>query len=339
MATHIVTPITPPIIDDERFSSNGMVPSAALATRLAETFNFIGARAKKLVFCRAQPLYAVSYGSGGATEFWPLRFRTGENTTGLRILAGLALTDFGFVSAPEFSCSVKTEAAVTVASKTWKYSGFSSSATVLPTDIHHIHDTITGLSPGTAYQISNTVLNGGKLVYLAIAELESRHVNDATTAVCNPGEILPDGPIYDSHVQDLVEANNELWRHNGAQLISWAAPYDLNSAPQITATSYTAVTAAGGGFNLFTQYHNTVNRSTIPVRFAFYTRRASGVGTCSMKFTDGTNSLEITGMTGGWSTTTAGTIPPQNGTNWTLQAKVTSGTFEIYAACLYEWET
>lgn len=352
MARNHTTTTTPALIDDERFSSNGMVPSAPLMQHLAGAFNFVACRAKKLVLCRAQDLVPCDTGSSLVVRVWPTWFRTGENTTGLRVLAGMAPTDLvaAFSLATEYHMYIRDSADVNVVDKAWKYLGTSVGSDVAPGEIHHIYDQIDGLTPNTDYLFVNELLYGARLAYLTVVELESTYADSTVAGVCSPGQLLPEHPIYDSHIGDLVDANNRLWKHNGAQLISHTTDYRDTNGPTVTSATYinpmdgvsTTVTASSSGWKLYTQYHNTTNRTTVPVKMAVKVLRTVGAGTCDLKFTDGTNSITITGMDGtttsGWATTT-GTLPPQAGTKWDVHMKVTSGTFIFQSLSLYEFET
>lgn len=350
MTKHVNTPITPTVIDDERFSSNGMVPSAALMRRLADGFNFVSGRCKKQVFVKAQALDSVSPGEA-AQIFWCGYFRTGENTTGLRVAAGLGYTDFGFSTSPYMQLTIRDTVPATIISPKWTFGGSGGGATVTPSEIHNVQDFVTGLSANTEYQWYAEHAQGARLVYLSLTEGESRHSDDTITAVCNPALYPVEGPIYDSHIADLVEANNKLWRHNGAHLISWCSPGDPDDATAFSSTTYknaidfasATVTAATPGWNLFTQYHNTANRTTVPVKMAIKSERASGAGTLDVKLTDGTNSITITGIGAGssttWQTSVAANIPAQGGTKWDLHAKVSSGTHRITGLSLFSFET
>lgn len=350
MTKHLNTPIVPTVVDDERFSSNGMLPNAALMRRLADVFNFVAGKCKKQVFLKAQPLDAVQAGEP-AQVFWGGYFRTGENTTSIRVCAGLGFTDYGFVTAPYMQLIVKNTVPTTVLSPKWTFAGSGGGSVITPAEIHYIQDNVTGLSTNTEYQWHVEQANGARLVFLSLTETDSRYADDTVTAVCNPALFPAEGPIYDAHIADLIEANNKLWRHNGAHLISWCSPGDPDDTTALTATSYTnaidlsstTITGATPGWNLQTRYHNTVNRTTIPVKMAIKSERASGVGTLDVKLTDGTNSITITGIGAGspttWQTSVAANIPAQNGTKWDLHAKVSSGSHRITGLSLFEYET
>ena len=211
MPKHLVSPILPPLVDDERFNRNGMIPNAVLMRRVAEGMNFISHRCKKQVFLRCQALNNVDGGGSAAELLWPVYFRTGEATTGLRVAAGLCLSDFDWkgaaLSPPEFKITVKDSGGSTVTTKGWQFGGTTGTATVAPDDLHHINDTITGLSANTEYYLVIETLSGARAVFLAVVESQSRYADDTVANVCDPSQLVAEGPIYDIHLQDLIGAD------------------------------------------------------------------------------------------------------------------------------------
>ena len=91
---------------------------------------------------------------------------------------------------------------------------------------------VTGSTSGIGLETARLlVAEGARVVYLTVTERDTQHADDTVTAVCDPGEYTPEAPIYDAHVGDLVDANNRLWKHNGAQLITWTCDYSESLAP------------------------------------------------------------------------------------------------------------
>ena len=351
MSKHLTLPFAPPLVDNERFNMNGNVPSAAVGKRLAETFNFVSGRCKKQVLLKVQPLFEVAAGSATLQYLWSTYFVTGENTTRLVVIAGLALTDYAFSSIPTMTIRVNSGTSSTqVASIGLVFAGSVASTSVAPDQINYKQSEITGLSPNTAYNIQCSISEGLRPVFLSVAEGPSNHADDTVTAVCDPGQYVAEGAIYDAQISDLVEANNELWQHNGAHLVNWAA-YGVDEdvkAPLVNWTNYanivngaSPISQASPGWNLQTLYHNTVNRTTVPVRAAVKVLRTTGTGTFDWRFTDGTNTVGATGASGSgtqWLIAN-GTIPAQAGTKWDFHAKVSSGSWLVQAVCLLEYET
>ena len=138
-----------------------------------------------------------------------------------------------------------------------------------------------------------------------------------------------------------------MWRHNAGpvmQFVGYDDSYDsrfLSLGIQTTYTnlfdkSSTTVTANTPGYKINLQYHNSVNQSGVPVCLAIY---ATGTGAgAAFRATDGTNSLEITGITSlDWYRVT-GTMPATENQKWDFQGKTAAGedSLHVYSACIYE---
>lgn len=329
-------------------------PSAMV--RLADAMNYAACRQKKLVAWRAQNFRAVTGGSSAAINIWPFFFRTGEVTSKLIVYAGLVQTPFAAASPPQLRCRVipgisgGTAVNATNGEGTIYFDAASAGATVTASEVTHKRFVITGLSADTEYRIVNECTNGMCVVYMVIYEAPSRHADDTVAGVCGTGKYQAQGPIYDEHIADLVDANNRLWKHNGAHLLSWACDYEAQSAgvgvPVITVnTSYTDVYSRD--FYIATLYHNTRRRTTaatqVPVVMAVHSERTGGTGTLDVRLYDGTNSIEVTGIADSGAIAwvkASGTLPAQLA-NYRLQAKQSNGTttHRIYGVSLFEYES
>jgi hypothetical protein len=355
VANHIVRSyVWSPLLHNQRFNRNGMLPHASGLRLIADDFNFISHRHKKMIQTQTQPLNAVqSSKTTTAVNPWPCYFRTGEVSSQLRIVLGLAPASGHGAGREECYVTIRDETGAATFGTEYFVARSDGSSTVTPGALYHMDRVVTGLTPNNEYSLLWT-LNFARLAYLAVSEEPDRGANDATTGVCNPAAFQAESEIYDAHIGDLVDANNKLWRHNGAHLITACPSYDYATASSLsttTSTSYvnvydgvsTTVTAGTAGFNIFAQYHNTTNRTTVPVKFAYCLDRTAGAGTTSIQITDGTNKIEVTGIgdnAGLWATTT-GTIPAPAGTKWDIQYKVSVGTTtaKFLGAALFEWES
>lgn len=357
MANHNVrTYHWPAIIPDQRFNRNTMLPNAALMRRLADTFNFVAARQKKHIAAYTQPLNDFKDGAGAGTSyFWPTYFRTGEATDKIRLCIGWGPVASTTVGAGMYFLLTDITYGATSDTKLYSAPDVVGSA-VVPSSIMHTQ-TLIDVTPNTEYKTSFTTSSGVTPLYFSLAEAPVALADDSLTGICNPGAFVAEGPIYDAHIADLIDANNKLWRHNGSHLISYIGFCDFSVGGATTCytnststTTYNnvqdssaSVTDTSPGWKLYTTYHATANRTTIPVQMAVQVDRTAGTGTLDIKFTDGTNSVSITGIGDNgdttWATTT-GTIPVQNGTKWDLHWKVSSGTttFRIKGASLFTYE-
>jgi len=354
MTKHLVNPNLPPLQHAEQ-QVNATQPSGNVLRRVAEGFNYVSCRQKKLILDRAQNLLAVTGGSSAAIVAWPAYFRTGENTTALEVCLGITKTSFGAVSPPRANCIVFDPSDLsTVASADIYFDGANAGTSVTPDEISHQRLLITGLSPNTEYGFRNELTQGMTLVYQTVAEATVRHADDTVTGVVSPAKYPVGGPIYDEHIADLIAANNALWRHNGAHYLSWSCDYEVSTAADGVPTHTTPQSVAGAytdldsfEFLLPLQYHTTRNRTTVPCRLAVLAQRASGAGTLDVSLYDGTNRVAVTGIgAGGISSWSVATVSmPASDATWRIQARHpgiqgTGGTTHaIYGVSLFPFET
>lgn len=124
---HMVSRMTPSLSHRLHSALTGRTPTPSLMQRVAGGYNHVSCRQKKVVLFRMQNFRAVTGGSSAAINIWPGYFRTGENTTGLTVYAGVVVTPFASASPPNLTTIVKTTAGVTVASSSITFAGASAS--------------------------------------------------------------------------------------------------------------------------------------------------------------------------------------------------------------------
>jgi hypothetical protein len=344
MVKHLA-PIAPGgMIHDEFFAPNDATASPTGMQRVAQAFNFVSCTQKKLILARAQSHLAVA---GGASDFiWPHYFRTGEGTSRLVVRVG-ATRQSGAAAQGLLTYTLKTAAGVSVGSASLYIDGGSGASVMTPDQVTHKVFVIEGLDPNTEYYGEPKCLDGMTLVYMIVHEARETQADDSVVGVCSPDKFQSEGPIYDEHASDFREANNLLWKHNGAHLLSWTCDYrDRSSSPTLSGTSYANIIASGVGAFFATDYHSTRRRaggtSAVPIKMAVRARRTAGAGTASFRLTDGVTNIDIAaaaiGATEAWFTTT-GTIQ-DTGAAWELQALVSVGTttVEISGWSVFEWE-
>lgn len=352
MSSHRVPTVTRNPFHRERAALNGRVPPATEFRRRADSFNYLLGYQKKMWTCRAVDLNNVVTPSSAATYALNTYFHTGEATDAIWVYVGLVKTDYGGValgSEPEWTAIVKEFAGgATVDTVHHTFNQTSSSATIVPDDIHHTRIKLDGLSANTAYRLENQATNGARAVYMMVVEEREQVLSTATSGVCDPGSCRVEGDILDDNVSRLVTANNALWRHCKAPLLCWTSDYEFHTAgaghPTITVnTAYTDI-YTNRAFTLDTRYHPTLMRSTVPVVIAVLSdRTGAGGGTLSVRLTDGTNHLEVTGIGDGagitWSTA-VGTLPAALTTGWHLEAKQSNAitTHHLYAVTVFPYE-
>lgn len=352
MSSHRVPRVTRNPCNHERAALNGRVPAASDFRRRADAFNHILGYQKKMWACRAADLSNVVTPSSAATYAWNTYFHTGEATDAIWIYLGMVKTDFGGValgSEPEWTATVRAFAGGALADTvSHTFNQTASSATVVPDDIHHTRIKLDGLSPNTAYRLENQATNGARAVYMMVVEERKQVLSTATTGVCDPGACGVEKDILDDGISKLIASNNALWRHCKAPLLCWMADYEFHTAgaghPTITGnTSYTDV-YTNRAFTLDTRCHTTLMRTSVPVVIAVLSDRSgAGTGTLSVRLTDGSNHVEVTGIGDGagitWSTATT-TMPAALTTGWHLEAKQSDAvtTHHLYGVIVFPYE-
>lgn len=331
---------------------NGATPRASFLRRAADGMNTVATYHKKLLLARCQNIADLE--SGGAPTLFRnhFYFRTGENTVGVRVHLGVTDTDYGAAANPHCVARIYEAAGGTlVVAKTINYNGRKAIAN--PWEILNrtnvVRADLVGLDSNTEYFFELVVEDGARPVYMAAHEVAELHADDAVTGVVDPSKFLTDGPIYDEHVQDLLDAGDKHWRHGGCHYLSWGP--DFGAVPLAwTATSFTNLmdgastsrTAATPGVTLAAQYHGHAKTAAAGpgARMAVLAIRTAGSGSLDVRLTDGTATMAVTGITtggvGDWYV--ANVNIPAAISKWDPQAKVTSGTFDIYAVSLFAYE-
>jgi hypothetical protein len=320
--------------------------------------NTIATYHKKVITTQAQNVAnievdAIVAEAGGVSLSypWPFYFRTGENTIGIRFMVGVCDTGFASAANPRLEIAVNLASdGSAVSSGTVSFNGRGSlgSTFQIANRMSLTKIVLGSLSPNTAYYVNLSAIDGARPVYLTVFEVSELHADDSVTGVVDPSKFIEGGPIYDEHVQDLLDAGDKHWRHSGCHYLTWN-PSNWNDL-SVTATTYTnvldgsstTVTAATPGFTLASQYHGASHTPSAGhgVVIAVKAERTVGSGTLDVKFDDGTNTIALTGITtagvGEWYTGT-GSMPSQIA-KWDILAKVSAGTFKLKAVCLYAYE-
>ncbi len=333
-------------------AGNGATPRSSYLRRAADGMNTIATGHKKIITTKVQPLDNLAAGDASTFYPWTSYFRTGENTHGVRCMAGLVDTDYVAAVNPRLSLSIYDASDVLVVQKALSYNGRTapSSAGEVMNRTHLATVDLLGLSPNTEYALVPGVVDGCRPLYLLAHEIAPAHADDSVTGIVDPTKFLAGGPIYDEHVQDLLDAGDKHYRHGGCHYLAWNADFSTTPWVTLTATSYTNLadmssttySAATPGFTLAALHHGHSATSTAGpgVKIAVQATRTVGAGTCDVRLFDGTNSIALTGITsggaGGWYTGTANI--PLSTTKWDVQGKVSSGTFEIKSVCVFAYE-
>ncbi len=350
MTRHFVTSNPVNVVHSDFFAQNDGTASPTGMSKVAAAFNYVSCRQKKVILVASQD-FSNTNNSSAINVAWPHYFRTGENTSGLSVRLGIVPSDAVAASQTvnyvlrAFSTGDNTDALT--ASFIHEVEGQVASTSLVPSDLLFRSFHVDGLASNTEYHGYFSLTNSVRVAFTSIHESWQMTADDSVTAVVNPDKFHVEGPIYDEHAQDLCEANNKLWRHNGAPYINWSCDYPSSGAPGTTSAAFADVISDSAGFYVNTAYHSTRRRtgaSGVPVKMGVKTFRTGAACDAEFRLTDGTNNIDITGVTvptatsTRWFTTTA-TISDTPAT-WRMQAKRTAGTgtVNIEAWTLFPYE-
>jgi hypothetical protein len=350
MSKFIPPQTIPSPIPEDRFAQNDDLPSSTALRRAAWAFNHASQQQRKVVFFAANTALSTTAPADASEYHHVFCFRTGENVEALTAIIGMApasQTD----GSNKASCLLHVNDGSGINSAP-AYYPFVQSGTYTPSEVAWTEVEITaadGLLPDTLYRGGIRQDSYSRVHSVTVFERAANVGDSSVVGVANPLLYEANKPLYDAGIQDLCETGTKLWRHNGAQLISWSRR-DPASAPVITSTSYvniidqsfTAWDAAAPGFQISTEYHDSAN-GDVPVEFGVYGFRLDGGGlsTLSIKLVqDGATVLERTGIS-------AANAPFDNGayeilahapTKTDILAKVSGGSWSIDAIGLWEYE-
>jgi hypothetical protein len=355
---HLVQTHGPATLSPEA-APNGSTPRVDYLRRAADGMNAIAKGHKKQIQSKCQfintlEVAAVVAEMGGVSLVtpWPFYFRTGENVVGLRFYVGLVDTDFATAADPNVVITISLAAdASVVATTTLNNNGRDAPATGWET-LRHTNlaiQTLEGLDANTEYYVDIESNDGIRIMYLMAHEVSDAHADDGVAGIVDPTKFLTEGPIYDEHVTDLLDAGDKHWRHGGCHYLTWNPDY-WNGGDPVTATTYTnvidgtstAYSSATPGVVLAAEHHGHAASSTAGpgVRIAVKAERTAGAGSLSVRLYNGADSIEITGITtggvGDWYV--ASQNIPDGIDKWDIQAKVTAGTFDLEAVCVFAYE-
>ena len=349
MPIHIVisNPVTQ--VQPEFFAPNDATPSPTGMHKVASAMNYVSCRQKKVIMVRAQDHNSNPASSSLASTAWPHYWRTGENTSGVVARVGVVLADStGTNSTLEYTVrtfSTGDSSDTLVETVSSSNEGIISAGAITPSQVIRRTFVVRGLSPNTEYHGVFELNNDMRMVFASVHEAWNMLADDSVTGVCNPDKFHAEGPIYDEHANDLNEANNRLWRHNGAPYIGWSSDYARSSAPTTTSASFANLISNSAGFDIDATYHVTRRRTTVPVKMGVRAHYLTSASNAEFRLTDGTNNIDITGVTlpavgsSRWFTTTS-TIPASSA-NWRMQARRTSGSGSVAVDgwALFPYET
>ena len=350
MADHIVSLEYPSPVNWARWTRNGMIPTAHFFRWCVREFSNVAQLRKQLVFSHTQDFASIETAESSTHTRWRFRFRSGYASHRLVFAMLLGLEDHATATDP-YCYWALTEVGVGTTNSTEMRYGQSSGGPDDTPDEWMWTSVSMDISPNTEYECVLQTVDYSRPVACGVWERGAlTGLDDTLTGAVDPTKFALGQPILDDDMAELGEASRYLWKQNGSQLFTWSAEdTGATAVPTSTSTSYVNMfdsTSTPGattvGVNIQTTYHNTDTETDLPVEFAVYAEYDSAfAGTGSIKISDGTNEIEITGIsTPAWYTAT-GTIPAALA-KFDLMGKMAdaSGTAtKLWAAQLSEWES
>ena len=353
------------LLQDDLPSSANTLPLASSYAQIAHNFNHAACLQRKVFASYHQYLGALEVPTDTAYSTWPFYCLTGEGTDHISFVmlvasANSATPGFSASTASSFRVSLREYGvgSVTTPAAACVHEDSASSA-VTPGGCYFTIVKVS-VNPNTAYYGSILCTNGARILSLTVAEGRIIHADPTTNGVTNPSAFIAGGPIYTSQIEDLISANNSLWRHNATHLVAHVPGYDYDTAGNgwatVSSTTYTniidattAVASTSLGFVVENQYHGTVVRAAnaIPVRMVVLAERVSGSANLRVRFTDGTNTITLTTSGAGSAPladagvfTLDTTMIAQAETKYDIHASLStaSGSWKIYYVGLLEYE-
>jgi hypothetical protein len=194
-----------------------------------------------------------------------------------------------------------------------------------------------------AYSVQIDEENYARCVAVCGSESGAVPVNIGNPGIVDESFSAVGRHILDADQEDIMEAQTNLWKRNGA-VLAWYSEDTTLLVTAITAygnihdTSITSVAATSPGFTIDLRYHACKSETTVPVRIACLAQRTAGTGTVGdnrVRFVNSNgDAIGITGIndTRQW-WTADGTLPIGSGADkYDFQVQTASGDTVTFAA-------
>lgn len=354
MSKIIPPKVFPAGIPADRFAQNGDLPNFSGLRRVANAYNVVAGRRKRIIHSAALDFNAVATMATGDQPALSFNFRTSENITSVAMIVGVApgTSDAGAGNPGSVQLHITDGLGGGPFTSAHVYNGNVNSGAPVPQDIVWGFAEITTavLSPNTEYHGWINQWFFARVVAACVYEIGP---DVAVSTVDGVADSLPwqvNSPILDINVQDLAETGTKLWRHNAAMMISFSQ-IDEASGPQVTGTTavnvldvgVTAWATTSPGYVLENLLHKT-EKAEIPVTVGVTAVRISGSGTLTVTIIrNGGTVLTATGIATGTSlkNTSTHTITARTGDK--VDVMIAAGTagavWRVEAVNLWEYET
>jgi len=225
----------PRIIHHRRWCLNGSIPDAWFIRQVRDGLNHTMAHRRKVFLNVAAPWETL--GAAGTTNYWRAYMRTGYGASELRFDLALGL-DLHVAGDPYVEVVV-TESGGASQTIRIDYGNSGSGSSDEPYTIGTFFRRGVTVSPNTAYEILVRGVDGGRPLTVAGYEYANPEINESTSYYA---ELAPSvaQPVYDSFRQKLLDGLSNVWKGNGAHLLTWAG-LGTGNARSVTGTTWTNV--------------------------------------------------------------------------------------------------
>jgi hypothetical protein len=314
--------------------------------------NFISAHCHKTIGYASQHVAAPAAGAAGTIGMWQFHWHMGHSVKNIVFDMLLAQADNAAAADPYVAWHVHNPVGGAIVDTTPKARNpvIDASTSDTPDTYNRIVVKLPvdgTLSDDTDYAIDCHAVDYARPVSCLIYEEGENPVNDATTGCVDP-RISALDPILDDRMEDLMKGTSEIWGTNAGPILCWSADNAAGVLSVVNQASYinawnpafgTTIDDTVACNKILLSYHNTAVQATVPVTMAVYAERTVGAGTCTVRYTNGTDTLTTGAITtAGWYTVT-GTLPAAALDHYTVHAQTGAATtLEIWSVCVYEYQ-
>ncbi|MEK7180385.1 MAG: hypothetical protein AAB706_02830, partial [Patescibacteria group bacterium] len=335
---------------------NGIPPSGPAVRAIADGVNFIlGNRVRFLAAKYVKP--AQSYAVSGVQTTYRFRTRLTPNGTTVRIRMVLIPTDthtttpagWWVVTNKDTSTVEYDDGTLGTDRRITLDSTLATPTSAVPSDYVYVQRMFTGLTGGADYTFEFKQQNILRPLGFTAYEVARTSLDTASDAAVDTARLVPDRPIYDADVLDLLTGIQSAWEKQGPQHVAWTVhnitPVAVSTATETNlidgTTTTNGWTATSAGVKCYAMHHDSADTRkaatySVPVRAYVYASDLGGAGTVRFRYgTGAAEHIAVTaiGATAGWYTAT-GTVPLGNADGSKIDLTGMAGAVTLSAASL-----
>lgn len=340
----------PKPIVPKRWCRNGMVPDAHFLRQLVNGQNHVAAYRRK-TFMRWGDLDAPLVSAAGTRALWRFRCHTGYGATHMGFVLGMGRDDHGTASLPQVKFALTIAGgATTTEDVIGVVTGGGTSDSPSEISWRNIKIPITA---NTTYEVLISAVDYARPVSLCAYEIGRSDVPiDNSAPPLYALEPTTEQPVYDAIRENVLPNLSNMWRRNGAHLITWAGSgstvspvFGTTFANIIDGTSTTVTNNTPGYYlgdaNEFDlNRHRRASKTTMTVVLAAHGQASAGTGEVRLRDTGTATTIGTVTLTTSaiWHTTTLTLSSLADITKVDIHAgKLTSGTLTLNAVSVYAY--